>query len=401
MVLDERRPSLVLFAPQLLAAETLLAFLVAVYPSKALRVLGFALYAAINLRATTYTTGNAMLDYTLGSAFANNIFTAVHFLWLSDPQKTLCHRNDTVHPSKRGVVWRMYLAICAKGSVRGVGWAGQVPSLPAAPTCARAPFVAGRLRAAVAYYLLADVCQAYLRANPAFTSSIAAQGMLFRCVNILAYAGLPYALLGLTYASIGAASVAVGLSEPRDWPSFFGNWADAYTVRYFWGCAPCLSILRRFTASMGKATSRALAFPPRTIPSALTQLYVAFAVSALLHTAGDAMVGRAYTGRSLPFFLAQAGAITLEAVVAWAWAVIVGGAGPKRDATGPKRWHRAVGYVWVCAWFAYTAPSFAWPVSAGLGPPDLIPARASVVSWGLDAAGVDLKALFPPLNTQK
>ena len=36
--------------------------------------------------------------------------------------------------------------------------------------------------------------------------------------------------------SIGAAvTVALGLWQPRDWPSIYGQWSDSYTVRRFWG----------------------------------------------------------------------------------------------------------------------------------------------------------------------
>lgn len=36
--------------------------------------------------------------------------------------------------------------------------------------------------------------------------------------------------------SIGAAvTVALGIWQPRDWPSIYGQWSDSYTVRRFWG----------------------------------------------------------------------------------------------------------------------------------------------------------------------
>jgi len=105
--------------------------------------------------------------------------------------------------------------------------------------------------------------------------------------------------------------VATGCYEPKDCPPLFGPWRDAYTLRRLWG-RTWQQIMRRFVAPIGKAIARGLGFEPGSTLSSFTQLYAAFIVSGLIHTLGDAMVGVQYFGSSMPFFVAQAVAITVE-----------------------------------------------------------------------------------------
>ena len=56
-----------------------------------------------------------------------------------------------------------------------------------------------------------------------------------RSINIVAYMSLSYGMLNIQYYLLGILSVLFGFSEPSQWPDEFGSWADAYTVRRFWG----------------------------------------------------------------------------------------------------------------------------------------------------------------------
>lgn len=96
----------------------------------------------------------------------------------------------------------------------------------------------------------------------------------------------------------------------------------------------------------------ALNIPRGTSLSNYTQVYLAFAISGVLHAFGDFVVaGPSYTGISLRFFLSQALAITFEdAVLALA----------RRAGFSdwPTRMARIVGYVWVFVWFSVSLPLF-------------------------------------------
>ena len=62
------------------------------------------------------------------------------------------------------------------------------------------------------------------------------------------------------------------------------------------------------------------------------------------------MLGRQYIGQSMPFFLANAVAITVED------AVIAVGRRWLRFTPQPPKWAMLLGYVWVIAWFYLVAP---------------------------------------------
>ena len=109
----------------------------------------------------------------------------------------------------------------------------------------------------------------------------------------------------------------------------------------------------------GKAIARGVGCTPGTWLSARIQLFVGFSISGLAHVFGDTMVGRRFAGYSLPFFLLQACAITLEDFV-----IACGKTVGIRLNLGLK----AVGFVWTMAWFYWSAPHFAdLGLRAGMG----------------------------------
>lgn len=107
-------------------------------------------------------------------------------------------------------------------------------------------------------------------------------------------------------------------------------------------------------------------FEKGTWLSSYTQLFVGFFVSGVMHSFGDAMVGRKHFGASFPFFIVQVAAIIAEDIVI--------------DLTG--RWGRRpstkvsfiVGFAWVFTWSMISFPLYIdWAVKAGLGGCELLP----------------------------
>jgi len=105
----------------------------------------------------------------------------------------------------------------------------------------------------------------------------------------------------------------------------------------------------QFLAPLGKAMSTVLGFKPGTLGSSYTQLYVAFFLSGLVHTGGDIVLSfhnpaapRSFF--SMPFFLLQAFAITVEDILIWM---------ARRMGVKGSVWTRAVGYAWVTVWFGW------------------------------------------------
>lgn len=137
---------------------------------------------------------------------------------------------------------------------------------------------------------------------------------------------------------------------------------------------------------MGKATARALGFQPGSQMSSYTQLYVAFIVSGLAHSAGDAMVGPQYTGLSFSFFLLQAVAITAEDCV-------IGLARRAGMDTQVSTMTRVFGYVWVTVWFMISMPLLLnFQIAIGMGTSEILP--ISLIRYGVrmlnETMGVDI-----------
>ena len=108
-------------------------------------------------------------------------------------------------------------------------------------------------------------------------------------------------------------------------------------------------------------------------------------VSGLMHAGGDVMVGAQNLGASLPFFLVQPVAISLEiAVIGIAW---------QADYTHSNIWTRLLGYTWVFLWFSISFPLYMnWAIYAGLGHSEIFPISPvrSTISILEDITGVEV-----------
>ena len=137
-------------------------------------------------------------------------------------------------------------------------------------------------------------------------------------------------------------------------------------------------------SACGKAVATAFGFKKGSNASSYSQLYTAFFLSGVFHCFGDLAVGAPF-GSSMPFFVANAAAITLEdAVIAVGRRLRVGvspgllessantqenekGKGKGKEGP-PPRWVRMLGYAWVFAWFSYALRLFVWwAVPYGMG----------------------------------
>ncbi|KZT01306.1 uncharacterized protein LAESUDRAFT_731292 [Laetiporus sulphureus 93-53] len=354
------------FVPYVLLQNGLLGCLVATRIQWRARVVAFLAYASILTSVFLYTTGDAQKNYSIGCTVMGHTLTAFHLLCLSDPLNDFRHERDKIPPSEMSYARRVHWAFCIIFNFRGVGWTYQVANVPPRSSEGKWTFVRQKLLTAFRWFLLVDFTQAYQRAHPLFSRqaadifSLATQGYVQRCINIFVRLSSPVALIGLQYALLAAIVVALGISEPGDWPDMYGRWSDAYTVRRFWG-RTYHQMIRRFTASIGKAVCRMLGLQTGSRASSNTQLYVGFAVSGIMHCGGDLMVSRALLGSSFPFFFAQAVAISLED------AVIHAGKGLAPETKGARAALRWVGYAWVFAWLSVSAPWYLnWSMRAGV-----------------------------------
>lgn len=117
----------------------------------------------------------------------------------------------------------------------------KIPHIQMVNTSSRSTFFKTVLQRSIVYYVLLDMCQAYMHLNPLFSMAtgpsappMTAQGYLLTCANVIAWVGGSYCKLQIQSMSLGAISVALGLSNSHEWPSMYGLWSDGYTIRRFW-----------------------------------------------------------------------------------------------------------------------------------------------------------------------
>ena len=133
---------------------------------------------------------------------------------------------------------RLWWSASLSGNPRGIGWTHEPTQyLPPRPSSTPGKFILSQLMWMVFYILQFDISNIFVRANPCFATggpSLTAFGWLWRSTAWL-YVSLAYSTLSLFYIAYSIVSVAVGMSEPRDWPHLFGSPLDGYTLRNCWG----------------------------------------------------------------------------------------------------------------------------------------------------------------------
>ncbi|KAE9398121.1 hypothetical protein BT96DRAFT_920997 [Gymnopus androsaceus JB14] len=332
----------------------------------------FALMSSDKLR-----TGHAWPDFSMGSSVGTCLFNALHMLVLVDPLKVYRHRRDNPGVEPEGLSWagRVYWALCATVSLRGIGWNYQMPHIPSAHHTprGRTRFSLYALRQVLFCVFLVDLAQTILQ-DPQSPQDLDSELYSLRSLSYPQRVFYTATWFITAYASINAcyftcALVFVGLlgySEEQDWPPFFGDLTDAYSVRNFWG-RTWHQFVRRFCVSPGRKLNQIFGIEPKSVQAALIQLYLAFFISGIVHSLGDLMLGREYVGASLVFFGIQPLAITLEESVKFLLQRYV--PDPIRVKTGST-----VGYFWVVFWFTVTGPFLIDPaIRAGFNKDRILP----------------------------
>jgi hypothetical protein len=197
----------------------------------------FALTAYVLLS----TTGTFAGDYGLGLSWLTLFWFASDYILLTDVQRTL--RRLPPAPKepieKASLCARTRWAVALFTTPRGVGWAHQPPTLPAAPLAGtpRLAFIARRLCTALLLFLLHDAANLHQLWNPMFRAhgpGWRADGWCWRAVVVLAWGVSAYTAMELAVTLLSVMGVACGLFAPEEWPPLFAP-GEAYTIRRLWG----------------------------------------------------------------------------------------------------------------------------------------------------------------------
>ena len=119
-------------------------------------------------------------------------------------------------------------------------------------------------------------------------------------------------MLDTEYRKASLLFVGLFLSTPDRWPSLFGNPADLYTVRNFWGRF-WHQIFRQIFTRSGEIVAGAISAERQTFVYKYSKLYVGFLMSGVQHYACPMMIPSAKYGWGMFWQMpAYAAVITLE-----------------------------------------------------------------------------------------
>lgn len=185
------------------------------------------------------STGNYTRDDIVGSLMLTYLFTASDYILLTDVQHEFRLVGQRA-PISREPFWsRFRWGLQLFTSPRGVGWEhGKRANNPPLPLSkSRFSFIVSQICWAAFYLLVLDVAGMFNRWNLGCArrgECLTHISWLWRVRVLVGFIGSAVAGMSILFCLISTLSVAVGASEPKDWPPFFGNWLEAYTLRRFW-----------------------------------------------------------------------------------------------------------------------------------------------------------------------
>ena len=189
------------------------------------------------------TTADAVTDLSIGSSISPYVAAAFDFIVLTEPQTQLFQVGQKVPSASYSSTWeKIKWALDLLSSHRGIGWTHEpsstLPSSPFSSKTSRVRFIAYQIFTAVTYALMWDVCAIYSRNTPALMMDgppLSDQPLLWKIVNLWAWAIPATAALAINHALLSAAMVGLGIwPDIAQWKPLFGSWKEAYTVRRLW-----------------------------------------------------------------------------------------------------------------------------------------------------------------------
>ena len=206
-------------------------------PSQRSQWLFFIPIAAICIYMVFFCASSDLAsDYFFIHSVISMFFTSLDYLLLRKYQPEF--RPLGQKPlSKMSLKDRLWWATNLSTSPRGIGWAHETLHIPPRPSSTPRKFILSQLMWMGFYILQFDITNIFIHRNPCFATggpSLTAFGWLWRTTSWL-HVSLVYCALSLPYMTCSIVSVAIGMTEPRDWPHLFGSPLDGYTLRNCWG----------------------------------------------------------------------------------------------------------------------------------------------------------------------
>ncbi|KAF9010835.1 membrane bound O-acyl transferase family-domain-containing protein [Cyathus striatus] len=239
---------------------------------------------------------NIRLAIGIGCFAGIRIFMASECILIHDVQHDLHRKKDTSRSISNATLnERLKWGLDLFFSPRGVGWTHEPTSrlrwMPPRVISSKSRFIFHQLLRISVFSFLVELYKLYTMQNPCLQRN----GPSFHSVpwpwriSILLTRIATYVYLSMIQALLSVIFVGLGISNPQDWPTLYGSWKDAYTVRRFWEFRRTWhQMFRHIFLSHGKFVSgRILGLASSSYLANYVELYTAFIVSGIMHTAGD------------------------------------------------------------------------------------------------------------------
>ncbi|KAF8990826.1 membrane bound O-acyl transferase family-domain-containing protein [Cyathus striatus] len=306
----------------------------------------------LSILVTPHPSFDSVTNYHVGLLGSHILASSFNLLVLeSNPQETLNHNKQDKAASQLGFFSRLIWASSLLFNVRGANWSYAVRGLRYPQYKSRFGFVLYQLMWAGFYYLLADLVGAITRDNPALqyppTESLHAHGLAWQVANVLLFWLTLITFQDRSHMLLSVVTVALGLSDPEDWPAYFGVWPNTTSVRTFWGRSWHQCLRRSIQPQSKYFIDIVLRLPSNSVISTYTELFACFFLSGVYHALRDWLVQRNRSTAliNIEFFILQAFGIMLEDFLVFL-----------RKRIGIKKVPTIVCYAWVVGWMTVTCP---------------------------------------------
>lgn len=190
-------------------------------------------------------------------------------------------------------------------------------------------------------------------------SSVTGEDVTMRFITTMASTAITYLLFQAMYSSAAVLMVGLNLSRTKRWRPLFGYFSDVWSLRRAWsmfwhqGMANCLTGPAKFV------TFGVLKLPKGSILARYVFTFIVFALSGAMHICGELTAGIPLSESGVvQFFTTQVLGLLIEDFVSGCWRCTVG-----RNEDEVQWWEKAVGFIWVVVWLAWSMPIWTYPAS--------------------------------------
>jgi choline dehydrogenase-like flavoprotein len=177
------------------------------------------------------------------------VITASDFLLLESfdtPKLRDSEVANKISPADLPIWKRVLRSIALIWNPRGIGWNFRVPYavVPVQGHTSRWSFVRARILRFLVLFLLLDAKESYQRLTPHFQRVMEAKPgtpplleQNYRTISLVIFwwAVSGFSILDIQLVTLSMVTVALGVSEPKDWPNMMGDIRDAWSLRRTWG----------------------------------------------------------------------------------------------------------------------------------------------------------------------